>query len=187
MTNPYLKRLKSCDASGGKRPDSQKHGFLDGICHLSWVILGKTMTEVFRALRIENVDAVVEIEKTVYEDPWTRQLLEESLSAPMTYTLGLFKEDLLGGYAIYQVIFSEAHLLNLAIRSELQKRGYGQKLLSKVLEDIQKRGALHFFLEVRPSNILAQKLYERNGFRILMRRPKYYSNGEDALVMIKDL
>jgi len=139
-----------------------------------------------KSLRELHLEAIYEIEKQVYEEPWSKELLGESLKAPMTYSLALFRSKDVVAYAIYQVVFSEGHLLNLAVHSDFQNQGVGSKLLDCLLEDSQRRGALNFFLEVRPSNQIARKLYEHRGFRPLMIRERYYANGEAALIMVLD-
>ena len=107
----------------------------------------------------------------------------------MTHTLGYADEktDALRAYAIYQVIFNESHLLNLAVHPQFQGKGVGRDLLRALMADSFKKGALSIFLEVRPSNEAGRKLYESHGFRCLMVREKYYSNGEAALILSADL
>ena len=141
----------------------------------------------FRALSQGDMPLVHSIEQRVYEDPWSLQLLSDSLKAPMTHSVGLFANDECIGYAIYQVIFTEGHLLNIAIEKKFQGRGWGTQFLEKVMKDAREFGALYLFLEVRPSNERARKIYEKRGFRTLLKREKYYSNGEDAILMMKDL
>lgn len=142
---------------------------------------------VFRPLDIQDLEQVVGIESEAYDDPWSRELLSQSLGAPMTYTLARFEGSICQAYAIYQVVFSDAHLLNLAVAPKHQRQGLGNDLLSRIAQDCFRRGAHSFFLEVRPSNLAAIKLYQKNGFRKLMVREKYYPNGEAAFVMIADL
>ena len=139
-----------------------------------------------KSLREPHLEAIYSIEKQVYEEPWTKELLGESLKAPMTYSVGLFRAKEIVAYAIYQVVFSEGHLLNLAVHSDFQSQGVGSKLLDCLLQDSQRRGAMNFFLEVRPSNTTARKLYEKRGFKPLMIRERYYANGEAALIMVLD-
>lgn len=149
--------------------------------------------EFLRPLMPADLPQVVAIESSVYEDPWSEQLLSESLSAPLTYCLGLFERgteepsDTLIGYAIFQVILTEGHLLNVAIEKSRQNQGIGGRLLEQICSLCLERGALNLYLEVRPSNPAAIRLYEKQGFRRLIVREKYYANGEDAIVMVADL
>jgi ribosomal-protein-alanine N-acetyltransferase len=140
-----------------------------------------------RPLEVADLPQIQSIESSVYEDPWSANLLSQSLTAPMTHTLGFFQGDLCVAYSIYQVIFTEAHLLNIAVRKDSQRRGYGGELLDLVMLDSSRKGAISMFLEVRPSNRTAIELYKHRGFKTLMTREKYYSNGEAAFVMVKEL
>ena len=105
----------------------------------------------------------------------------------MTFGLGLFHQGELIAYAIYQVIFEEGHLLNLATDDKFQRQGMGSMILSEVIEDCRSRRALTLFLEVRVSNQAAQDLYKKISFKPLMLRENYYSDGESALMMILNL
>ncbi len=152
--------------------------------------ISRAISEQLFEKRIDSryLDEMYAIELAVYTDPWSRKLLEESLQAPMTHSLGLFSsEDKVMAYAIFQVVLDEAHLLNLAVHPEFQGRAYGSRLLDQVILEAKKRGSKSFYLEVRPSNDRARKLYENKGFRMLAVREGYYSNGEAALVMFLDL
>jgi ribosomal-protein-alanine N-acetyltransferase len=128
------------------------------------------------------------IESQVYEDPWTLALLEQSFRAPLTHIVGYVdSEGQCWGYAIYQIVFTEAHLLNIAIHPDIKGQGKGKVLLEWVLRDAAARHSQSMFLEVRPSNRAAIKVYEQAGFRTLMMRDRYYSNGEAAAIMMIDL
>lgn len=141
-----------------------------------------------RPLKESDIPSVYAIESEVYDDPWSENLFHESLSAPMTYVLGLFRDDQeLLAYAIYQVVYTEGHLLNIAVTKKEQSKGLGSAFLDHIMRKVVDQGGLTFFLEVRPSNERAKKIYEKKGFRFLMIREKYYSNNESAIIMVKDL
>ena len=100
-------------------------------------------------------------------------------------------EDL-AGFASFRVIGKEAELLNLAVRPENRRFGYGKILLQQVCDEAARLHAERLFLEVRESNQPAVSLYERFGFRTVGRRPGYYpglppSPPEDAVVLVRDL
>jgi ribosomal-protein-alanine N-acetyltransferase len=89
------------------------------------------------------------------------------------------------GYFILMAAAGEAHLLNLSIAARHQRSGHGRALLREAAELARRRGAASLFLEVRPSNLAAQALYTRFGFRRVSVRKAYYpshSGREDALV-----
>jgi len=141
----------------------------------------------FRALLESDLDRLWRIESAVYSEPWSKQLLLESLGAPMTHSVGLLVSDELCAYSIYQIVLDEGHLLNIAVDPDHQGHGLGTQILEHTIQQVRERGVKRFFLEVRPSNESAKKLYDRLGFRGLFLRQKYYASGEDALVMFLDL
>jgi ribosomal-protein-alanine N-acetyltransferase len=141
----------------------------------------------FRPLMVNDLAFVSEIENGAYSEPWSDQLLLESLGAPMTHSFGLFCGSELLAYAIFQVVLEEGHLLNLAVHPKHQSKGYGGMILEKMLQKAYDEGARRVFLEVRPSNERALELYRKRGFLTLKRRENYYANGEAALVLYCDL
>lgn len=141
-----------------------------------------------RPLSADDVRAVSAIEQSVYREPWSEDLLRQSLEAPMTHSLGYFTVDhQLLAYAIFQVIFTEGHLLNIAVAKDQQGQGLGRELLEDVLSAMKLRSATSCFLEVRPTNHRARSIYEQRGFVPLMERKAYYPDGESAIVMILDI
>ena len=90
------------------------------------------------------------------------------------------------GYSVMMLILDEAHLLNLSVVQEAQGKGVGGALLGHMRETARGLRAKQFFLEVRPSNAPAVRLYERSGFTSIGRRRAYYpaeDGREDAIVM----
>lgn len=136
-----------------------------------------------------DLDAVVQIEQTVYTHPWTRGNFSDSVRAGYTCWTCRHGADL-AGYAIVTVAAGEAHLLNLSVAPEYQRRGIGSSLLQEVLRAAREQMARHVFLEVRPSNDAARAIYARFGFRRIALRCGYYpahAGREDALVLTLDL
>lgn len=128
---------------------------------------------------------VCAVENAIYSHPWTRGNFADSLRAG--YECWTWRSDgMLAGYFVLLVAAGEAHLLNLSIAAEWQRKGYGSALLREAMRIGRTAGARNLFLEVRPSNAAAKALYERFGFRQVSRRRDYYPaqvGREDALVL----
>jgi len=143
----------------------------------------------FDAMSERDLDEVVAIENAVYSHPWTRGNFVDSLRAGYECrTLRLGAELL--GYFVLLIGPGEAHLLNLSVAGARQRAGLGTTLLREVLRIARGRGAARLFLEVRPSNVAARRLYESFGFQTVGVRGAYYPahhGREDALVMAIDL
>lgn len=85
------------------------------------------------------------------------------------------------------MLYDEAHITTVAVREAYRRRGIGELLLIKAIERAQELGAGMMTLEVRVSNLAAQALYAKCGFRQLGVRRGYYSdNHEDGIIMTTD-
>jgi ribosomal-protein-alanine N-acetyltransferase len=148
----------------------------------------RSLHPVIRPLQPEDLDAVVVIEEAAYPFPWTRGIFSECLRVGYG-CLGVFLDDSLVGYVIYNWGAGESHLLNLCIHPAHQGQGLGSLLLAQALERVRAMDCHAMYLEVRPSNPEAAGLYERRGFRVVGRRPGYYRSvdgREDAIIMRLD-
>jgi ribosomal-protein-alanine N-acetyltransferase len=136
-------------------------------------------------MREAELADVLAIENAIYTHPWTRGNFADSLRAGYQCWTWRGGNQLIG-YFILLVAAGEAHLLNLSVAAEQQRRGHGSTLLGETMRLARGRGAQHMFLEVRPSNGGAKALYSRFGFQQVAVRPGYYpaqSGREDALVL----
>ncbi len=93
------------------------------------------------------------------------------------------------GHGVLSIAAGESHLLNVCIAPEFQGEGLGRILVEHMLKCAENKGAARTFLEVRPSNIVAIKLYHSTGFIQIGERSGYYpghEGREDALVLALD-
>jgi ribosomal-protein-alanine N-acetyltransferase len=139
----------------------------------------------FDALGEDDLDAVMAIERAIYPFPWTSGNFRDSIRAGYHCIAHRSRRELIG-YAIVAVAAGEAHLLNLSVAQAQQRQGHGERLLGQVIRSARAHGAEMLFLEVRPSNQAARRLYRRHGFSRIGVRRDYYPAGhgrEDALVL----
>jgi ribosomal-protein-alanine N-acetyltransferase len=143
----------------------------------------------FRPMRAADLDAVVAIELTAYAFPWTRGNFRDCLAAGYECWV-LSRPEEVVGYGVLSAAAGEAHILNVCVVPELQKRGYGRRIVERLLELARWHRVARVFLEVRPSNAHAIALYHALGFGEIGQRPNYYPaprGREDAIVMAKEL
>jgi [ribosomal protein S18]-alanine N-acetyltransferase len=142
-----------------------------------------------RPMRDEDLDVVWAIERRAYDYPWSRGIFIDCLRVP--YVCEILEEGgQVLGYAIMSLGGDEAHLLNLCLDESAQGRGLGKLVLDHLMHRATLEGVRVLYLEVRPSNARAIKLYLRAGFaRIGVRRNYYRAAGgrEDALVLARAL
>lgn len=91
--------------------------------------------------------------------------------------------DVAGGLVLARVVADEAEILTLAVLPDARRRGVGRRLVDVALAAAAAKGAETLFLEVARANEAAQALYATLGFRQVGVRPRYYADGEDALVL----
>ena len=142
-----------------------------------------------RPMSSTDLDAVHAIECSAYPVPWSRNNLAESLAYGHHCVCLMQEQRLIGSY-ISQTIVDEAHLLNICIAPELQRRGLSELLLQEWMLAAREQGAIRALLEVRVSNPSAQALYQKLGFQLLSRRKGYYrtlTGKEDGLVMARTI
>jgi ribosomal-protein-alanine N-acetyltransferase len=140
-------------------------------------------------MRLEDVDAVLEIERQCLRPLWTREAILEELGRDWA-RLDVVRDGPAGvvAFANYWLVADEVHLLNLATLPHRRCQGHATRLLTRMLEVARTLRCRLVTLEVRRSNQAAQRLYQRFSFRSVGVRPNYYSDDqEDAIVMILDL
>ena len=136
-------------------------------------------------LREADLEAVLAIERVSFPTAWTRDnFLYEIRENDFARNLALRVDRTLAGYACLWVLEGELKVNNIAIAPDLRGTGLGHVLLRACLERGIAEGCAEATLEVRPSNLVARRLYERYGFRESGRRRGYYGDtGEDAVLM----
>lgn len=142
-----------------------------------------------RAMDRADLSAVVSIERSAYPFPWSAGIFADCLRVGYR-GLVLTEYDRIYAYAMYSVAMDEAHLLNLCVSPEHRRAGLASLLLDHLVREMTVAGVDRVFLEVRPSNKAATRLYFRNGFEQIGRRPGYYpaeGGREDALVLVRHL
>jgi ribosomal-protein-alanine N-acetyltransferase len=136
-----------------------------------------------------DVAAVAGLEAASYAFPWTESIFRDCLR--VDYICNVMEIDVvLAGYSIMTIGAGEAHLLNLCVREQFRFRSLGSQLLRHLLQQVVATGARVIFLETRPSNQAAIRLYQSHSFvQIGVRRGYYQAVGgrEDALVMRRTL
>lgn len=153
--------------------------------------MSAVLREEPRLARMTEADLpeVLAVETAIYSHPWTLGNFADSLRSGYECWLWRQGGELLG-YFVLAAGAGEAHLLNLSVAAHRQRQGLGAALLAEALRVARVRGATRLVLEVRPSNLAAQRLYRRFGFREVGLRRGYYptrEGREDALVMALEL
>jgi ribosomal-protein-alanine N-acetyltransferase len=136
-----------------------------------------------------DVPVVTAVERSSYQFPWSEGIFRDCLRVGYVCRVVDVEGDL-AGYGIMSVGAGEAHILNVCIRDEYRSRGFARKILAYLLERARAAGMHEAFLEVRPSNVAAARLYHSLGFEQVGVRRGYYQatvGREDAAVLRRTL
>ncbi|MGL5456295.1 MAG: ribosomal protein S18-alanine N-acetyltransferase [Citrobacter telavivensis] len=137
------------------------------------------------SLSQSDLPAAFQIEKRAHAFPWSEHTFASNQGERyLNYQLTV--EGRMAAFAITQVVLDEATLFNIAVDPDFQHRGFGKALLEHLIDELEKRGVLTLWLEVRASNVAAIALYESLGFNEATIRRNYYPTAdgrEDAIIM----
>lgn len=149
----------------------------------------QSMPDVLRPMQLGDIAAIMDIERRVYAFPWSEGIFRDCVH--VGYCCWVYaQQEQITGYAVMSIGAAEAHILNLCVAPEQQGRGLGSQMLLHLLELAGHHQAVTVFLEVRPSNTKALKLYHALGFQDVGIRKDYYPDHkgrENALILERKL
>jgi ribosomal-protein-alanine N-acetyltransferase len=128
------------------------------------------------------------IERTAYAYPWSERFFRQEMQVECARSFLAELDGRIAGYVLFWLLPGVIDVHNIAVHSDFRRRGLGRSLMEQVVLEARSRASSRITLEVRRSNLGAQKLYESMGFAITGVRKGYYSDdGEDAFLMALDL
>lgn len=139
-------------------------------------------------MTLDDIPAVQNVERASFPVPWPANAFRHELAQNRNarYVVARAGEAIVG-YAGLWLMVDEAHITTFAVLPEHRRQRIGERLLQRLFDIAEEMGAEWLTLEVRVSNLSAQHLYEKYGFRRAGVRRRYYSdNNEDALIMWTD-
>ena len=138
-------------------------------------------------MNLSHVPQVAKLEKLCFSDPWSEKSVASELENELAHWLVAVEGDRVAGYVGSQTVCGETDMMNVAVHPDFRRQGIAEALVKGLVADLKEMGSRCLTLEVRASNIPAQKLYEKLGFAQVGKRPKYYRNPkEDALILRKE-
>jgi len=143
-----------------------------------------------RPMTKEDLPAVMDIENQCFVAPWKEQdflnEMENKLANLWVVELGAEgMAKLVVGFSDYWQTFDSATICQIAIHPEIRRRQLGSALMDEIINDCYAKRVRTITLEVRKSNQIAINFYKKHGFSESLIKEKYYSNGEDAIYMMR--
>lgn len=142
-----------------------------------------------RTMNYSDLKQVIAVEKKAYPHPWTLGIFRDCLRIGYNAWVMTLDREVIG-YGIVMLSSGEAHILNICINPDYQKKGLGRYLLRHLIKKSNQTDIDMVLLEVRRSNAYAHKLYQSEGFHELGVRKAYYpavDGREDAIILAKYL
>lgn len=136
-----------------------------------------------------DIEVIASIERESFPDPWDIGTFIDTL---FYYPATFFVAEKVGRIAGFITAGIEntgeelyGHIMNLAVSPFFRNNGIGSMLVARAEHEFLLEGASGIQLEVRPSNLLAQRFYNNLGYQQVFLIANYYSDDEDAIVMMK--
>ena len=145
-----------------------------------------TFTEMLSA----DVENIIAIEEKAYSHPWTSGIFHDCIKVDYDCYVLKNTKNAIVAYLVISIAANEMHILNICVHPDYQGKHLGSQLVDKCHQLAKQKQVKRCFLEVRPSNTIAIKLYTRHGYQQVGVRRKYYPSEhgrEDGIVMRKYL
>jgi [ribosomal protein S18]-alanine N-acetyltransferase len=142
---------------------------------------------VIETARLGDVPAIHGIEQASFPSPWRREFFESEVAAGHRLNLVARRGGVIVGYLFAMWLFDEMHVNKIAVIEEERRKGIADLLMARCFEFAHEHDVHMISLEVRKSNVGAQEFYRRLEFHFSYTRPRYYPDGEAAVVMTRKL
>ena len=141
-----------------------------------------------RGWKFEDILRISELEMECFpKEPWSYRMLADSFENENFVGILCEENGEIAGYGGVTVGYDTADIDNIAVSERYRGCGMGGVLLEELVKVARERGAAKIFLEVRVSNAVAMSLYLKHGFKGVYARTRYYTDGEDCLVMARNI
>lgn len=142
---------------------------------------------MIRKAKKSDLDSIVELE-SLFKSPFSeKDVLYELKTNPVSSIFVYCEDGVLIGFIDVWVTFDSSSIAQIAVNSKYQRKGIATELLNYCFEFLKKKKVVFCTLEVRENNISAINLYQKVGFEKVCLKPAYYSNGENAIYMMKGI
>lgn len=147
------------------------------------------MNFILRNISIDDIDLIEQIEKLSFSIPWSKESIRKEIEEnELAIYLVLEVDGIVRGYAGMWRVIDEGHITNIAVHPDWRRKHIGSSLMVGLLSAAEDNGIKRLTLEVRESNIPAQRMYKRFGFKAEGMRKNYYEDTrENAIIMWADI
>ena len=139
-------------------------------------------------MAISDLNEIKDVLLSDFDDFWSVSILETELINPNSkYIMAKINNKIVGFAGIWKAV-DDVHITNIVTAKKFRRQNIGSVLLTNLIQMAkEEKGITSITLEVNSTNIPAQRLYEKFGFKVVGLRKKYYNNTEDAIIMTREL
>lgn len=138
---------------------------------------------LIREMTLSDLDEISNVLTTEFDDFWNASTLESELKNPFSkYIIARIDNEIVGFAGVIDTV-DQLEITNIVVKKTFRKNGIGNALLTELINLAKESGKEEITLEVNNTNLIAIKLYEKNGFKNIGFRKKYYNNTDDANIM----
>lgn len=145
---------------------------------------------IITKMSLADINRVDEIDRLSFPIPWSKSSFEDEITNMLATYLVAKIDDVVVGYIGTRFIIDECHFMNIAVHPDYRNLGVANKLVEEIFKLCNENMITYALLEVRATNIPAQNLYKKFGFKVDGVRKLYYKNPdgtrEDAILMTKE-
>ena len=139
-----------------------------------------------RKATINDVESLLILEDECFVAPWKKEnLLYELNENPVSQVNVVCDGNKVVGFLDYWITFDSATICQIGVDKNYRNLKIASLLMQDMLDDCFAKRVQTITLEVRAKNLVAQKLYEKFGFVKTLVKKQYYTNGEDAVYMMR--
>ena len=141
----------------------------------------------FRVLTRNDIEYILLVQSGNFADGWNAEMLKSAFNEGRFYAIALEKDGVPVGLITFSVAVDTADIEGVVVINEQREKGFGTELITVAEDKMKALNVVKSFLEVRESNVPAIRLYQKCGYEKISVRKNYYADGENAVVMAKEL
>lgn len=141
---------------------------------------------IIRKIEEKDLENLLNLSKSVFKDEsWNEKQFADAIK--QNFCIGVFAENELVCFLLAENLIDDFNILLIGTRDDFKNKGLASSLLKELENECKKEGLNKIWLEVKDSNLIAKNFYFKHNFKELYIRKKYYSNGDDACILEKNI
>ncbi len=141
---------------------------------------------IVKTLKKDNIDEILSLYALDFADGWNKNMLESAFDGGRFLCLGAYENDILVGVITLSISIDDADIEGIVTKKEFRNKGVASLLFDSAKDILKNKGIQKILLEVRETNAIAISFYKSKGFNQIAVRRRYYPDGENALIFIKE-